>query len=126
MVSGLITSPNDHDRISSGDASRTWMYSKSAARCSRVLGKSIIYLFLLAERDAQPESLQFFHQHVERLRNTGLGQVVALHDRLVHLRATLNVVRFHRQNLLQGMRGAVGLERPHLHLSETLAAKLGL
>ena len=46
MVSGLTTSPNDQERISSGEARRTWMYSKSAARWSRVLGKSIIYWFL--------------------------------------------------------------------------------
>ena len=32
----------------------------------------------------------------------------------------------HGQNLLQGVGGAVGLQRPDLHLAEALAAELGL
>src|SRR5690606_18562144 len=64
MVSGLVTSPHDHQlrrpaissrsrslgslgpRISSGEAIRTWMLSNADALCSRVLRKSIIRLLL--------------------------------------------------------------------------------
>ena len=42
MVSGFVTSPNDQERISSGEAILIWMKSKSAERCSLDLGKSII------------------------------------------------------------------------------------
>src|SRR5690606_17120035 len=58
--------------------------------------------------------------------NAGLEGVVATDDRLVDLGATGHVVRLHRQHFLQGVRGAIGLERPHLHLAEALATKLRL
>ena len=51
---------------------------------------------------------------------------VALHDRFVNLRAAGHVVRLRGQQLLQDVRGAIRLERPHLHLAEALAAELGL
>src|SRR5262245_6544932 len=80
----------------------------------------------LTHGDLDSERLQFFHQHVERLGNAGLRKVLTLHDRLVHSAAAVHVVRLHRQNFLKHVRGAVRLERPDFHLSETLAAELRL
>jgi hypothetical protein len=37
-----------------------------------------------------------------------------------------HVVRLHRQHFLQRVGGAVGLERPHFHFAEALAAELRL
>jgi len=42
------------------------------------------------------------------------------------LHAPDRVVGLDREHLLEGVRGAVGLERPHLHLAEALAAELRL
>src|SRR6185295_3310056 len=52
--------------------------------------------------------------------------LLALDDRLVRLDAAQDVVGLDRQQLLQDVRGAVGLERPDLHLAEALAAELRL
>src|SRR5688572_21687632 len=117
------------------------MKSKSLERTSRALGKSIILSklpvneevpssfeshFVPAERHGQSKRLKLLHEHVERLRNPRLGQVLALHDRLVDAAASRDVVGLHRQDFLQRVRGAVCLERPHFHLSETLSAELRL
>src|SRR5882724_11559696 len=76
--------------------------------------------------DVERETLEFLHEHVERLRRTGLEEVFTLHDRLVDAVAALHVVGLHGQHLLEGVRGPVGLERPHLHLAEPLPTELGL
>ena len=72
------------------------------------------------------ERLQLLHEHVERLRDARLWQVLPLHDRLVHAASTVHVVGLDRQDLLQRVRGAIRLQRPHFHLSEPLAAELRL
>src|SRR5215211_6934162 len=72
------------------------------------------------------ERLHLLEQHLERLRDRGLGDVLALDDRLVGLHAPDGVVGLDREHLLEGVRRAVGLERPHLHLAEALAAELRL
>ena len=56
----------------------------------------------------------------------GSGHVVALDDGLIGLDTAGDVVGLHRQDLLEGIGGAVGLQGPHLHLAEALAAELGL
>src|SRR5664279_4737592 len=76
--------------------------------------------------DVQAERLHLLDQHLERLRDTGLGDVLALDDRLVYLHAAGNVVGLDRQQLLQGPSGAVRLQCPDLHLAEPLAAELSL
>src|SRR3712207_7512326 len=48
------------------------------------------------------------------LRDARLLDVLALDDGLVHLHAAEDVVRLDGEELLQGVRGAVGLEGPHL------------
>src|SRR5918994_1832 len=58
--------------------------------------------------DVEAEALHLLDEHLEGLGDAGLGDVVALDDGLVHLHAT------------------VGLEGPDLHLTEALAAELGL
>src|SRR5215211_3595229 len=72
------------------------------------------------------ERLHLLEQHLERLRDRGLGDVLALDDRLVGLHAPDGVVGLDREHLLEGVRRAVGLERPHLHLAEAMAAELRL
>src|SRR3990170_2464446 len=128
MVSGLVTSPQDHQyrwpwssrrsrslaslgpRISSGLAIRIWMKSKLEPRGSRALRKSIIALLpsLLAflggaQRHLEAEGLQFLDEDVERLRNPRFGEVLSLHDRLVHPAAAVHVVRLERPQ--PGVRG---------------------
>src|SRR2546426_2622273 len=76
--------------------------------------------------DVERQTLEFLDQHVERLRRAGLEEVLALDDRLVDAVASLHVVGLHREHLLERVRGAVGFQRPHLHLAEPLAAELGL
>ena len=56
----------------------------------------------------------------------GLEDVEALDHRLVDLGPAVDVVRLDGELLLQDRRGAVGLERPDLHLPEALAAEARL
>ena len=72
------------------------------------------------------ERLHLLQQHLEGLGDRRLGDVLALDDRLVGLHAPDRVVGLDREHLLERVRGAVRLERPHLHLAEALAAELGL
>src|SRR5690242_13909715 len=76
--------------------------------------------------DIEAEGLHLLDEHLEGLGDAGLGDVVALDDGLVHLHAAGHVVGLDRQQLLQGVGGAVRLERPHLHLTEALATELRL
>ena len=76
--------------------------------------------------DVEAERLHLLDEHLERLGDAGVGDVLALDDRLVDLHATGHVVGLDREQLLQGVGGAVGLHRPDLHLAEPLATELGL
>ena len=76
--------------------------------------------------DVEAQRAHFLDENVEALRNARLERVVAADDRLVDLGAAGHVVRLHRQHLLQRVGGAVGFERPDLHLAEALAAELRL
>src|SRR5262249_25430646 len=44
----------------------------------------------------------------------------------LNLRAAIYVIGFRREQLLQNVRCAVCLKRPHFHFAETLSTKLGL
>ena len=68
--------------------------------------------------------MQLAHQDVERLGHAGFDARLALHDRFIDLGAPVNVVGFRCQQLLQDVRGSVGLQRPHFHFAESLAAEL--
>ena len=76
--------------------------------------------------DVQAERLHLLDEHLERLGDAGLGDVLALDDRLVDLDAAEDVVGLDREQLLQRVGGAVRLQRPDLHLTEALATELGL
>src|SRR5688572_20620654 len=76
--------------------------------------------------DVEAQRLELLEQHLERLRDARLGDVLALDDRLVDLDAAQDVVGLDGEQLLQRVRGAVGLHRPALHLTEALATELRL
>src|SRR2546430_5261679 len=88
--------------------------------------KHDLALVLAQDLDPERKPFQLLDEHAERLRNARLERVVALDDRLVSLDAADDVVRLHGQDLLQDVRGAVRLERPHLHLAKPLASELRL
>src|SRR5579884_1713558 len=76
--------------------------------------------------DVQAQRLHFLDQDLEGLRNARLGDVLALDDRLVDLDPAEDVVGLDGEQLLEGVSGAVRLERPYLHFAEALAAELRL
>src|SRR3989338_10230037 len=117
MVSGLVTSPYDHSWISSGDASRKRMASKSTARLAGKAWESVfvddgvdillrltrvpLAHFLLfddlssfQELNVQAQAFQFADQNIERFRNVPLFNPLALDDGLVRLGPARNVVGF--------------------------------
>ena len=77
-------------------------------------------------RCSSPSPLISWHRDTERDRGAGLEDVLVLDHRLVDLGPAVDVVGLDGQELLQDVRGAVGLERPHLHLAEALAAEARL
>ena len=81
---------------------------------------------LVDDLDVQAERLHLLDEHLEALGDARLGDVLALDDGLVDLHAAEHVVGLDGEDLLEGVGGAVGLERPHLHLAEALAAELRL
>ena len=83
-------------------------------------------VLLLDELDVERQALELLHHDVEGLGQARLEHVLALDDRLVHARAAGHVVGLDGEHLLERVGGAVGLERPHLHLAEPLAAELRL
>ncbi len=101
-----------------------------------LLGGAQQVVLLLAHLDAlallgddvgvERQRLDLLQQDLERLGDRRLGDVLALDDRLVGLDAADGVVGLDGEHLLQGVGGSVGLERPHLHLAEALAAELRL
>ena len=76
--------------------------------------------------DVEAEGLHLLDEHLEALGDARLGDVLALDDGLVDLHAAEHVVGLDGEQLLQAVGGAVGLEGPHLHLAEALAAELRL
>src|SRR6478609_8026048 len=76
--------------------------------------------------DVEAQRLHLLDEHLERLRDSGLGDVLALDDRLVDLHPAEDVVGLDGQQLLERVGGAVRLQRPDLHLAEPLAAELRL
>src|SRR6478609_484050 len=76
--------------------------------------------------DVEAQGLHLLDENLEALGDAGLGDVLALDDGLVDLHAAEHVIGLDREQFLQAVGGAVGLEGPHLHLAEPLATELGL
>src|SRR5215203_972067 len=76
--------------------------------------------------DRKPQRLHLLEQDLEARRHPRLGDVLPLNDRLVALDPANPIVALYRQELLQGMRSTVRFQSPHLHLTKTLPAELGL
>src|SRR5580698_10455431 len=93
-------------------------------RCYSRRRKSLFRL--LDQFHIETERLQLTNQHVERLWNARLDGRLALDDGLVDLGAAIDVVGLGSQQLLQDVGSAVGFERPHFHLTETLSTELRL
>ena len=81
---------------------------------------------LVEDAHIQAQGLQLLDEHLERLRHARLRDVLALDDGFVRAHTAGHVVGLHRQDLLQGVSRAVGLERPDFHFAEALAAELRL
>src|SRR4051794_5506643 len=91
-----------------------------------VLGERDLLVVLIEDLGVQPEAPELLDEDLERLRDARRLDLLALHDGLVRLDATEDVVGLDGKELLQDVRGAVRLERPDLHLAEPLATELGL
>src|SRR4029079_3137943 len=76
--------------------------------------------------DVETQRLHLLEEDLEGLGDAGVGDVLALDDRLVDLHAARDVVGLDGEQLLQRVGRAVGLEGPDLHLTEALATELGL
>src|SRR5258708_9406554 len=155
MVSGLVTSPWDHDITVSGEARERRRASKfsSFSMClpclqvvqglvqlvtfevdskidrrfrKVVLGQRDLALVVGEDLDAQPQAFQLLDQDAEGLGDAGVEGVLALYDGLISLDAAYDVVRLDGQDLLEDMARAVGLHRPDLHLAQAPATALGL
>ena len=94
------------------------------------------FLFILAKLDSvaafidrfdrEAKGLKFLDQHPKRSGDARLFNGLTLHNRLVGIYTSLNIIRFDSEHLLKSMRGAICLERPHFHFTETLSTELGL
>src|ERR1051325_9246946 len=76
--------------------------------------------------EIQAKAHQLADQHVEGFRNVRLRKIVSLDDAFVQLGSPVDVVALDRQDFLEDVGRAVRFKRPDLHLSEPLAAELGL
>src|SRR6476660_3334055 len=89
-----------------------------------VLRQRDLLVVLIEDLRVEPEAAQLLDEDLEGLRDPRWLDLFALHDGFVGLDAPKDVVRFHGEQLLEDVRGPIGLERPHLHLAEALAAEL--
>src|ERR1043166_4449814 len=78
----------------------------------------------LHQFDIQTQGLQLTNQDIEAFGDARLRGRLALHDGFVDLGSSIYVIGLSRQQLLQYVGCAVGLERPHFHFAEALAAEL--
>src|SRR5262245_23207847 len=74
--------------------------------------------------DIEAKALELADQDVEGLGNARFHCSFTLHDRLVNFRSSVHVVGLGCQQFLQDVSGAVGLESPHFHFSESLSTEL--
>src|SRR6476646_7120016 len=93
---------------------------------SVVFRQGDLLLVRVEDLGVEAEAPQFLDEDLEGLGDPRWLDLLALDDGLVRLDASEDVVRLDGEQLLQDVRGAVRLERPDLHLAETLSAELGL
>src|SRR4029079_15600928 len=91
-----------------------------------VLREWDLFLVLVEDLRVEPEAPELLDEDIERLGDPRWLDLLALDDGLVRLDTSEDVVRLHGEQLLEDVGGAVGLEGPHLHLAEPLAAELRL
>src|SRR5690625_2278415 len=130
MVSGVSTSPCERERIVSAEASEMPMLLKSLETVSVfVVGKELPPIILvyhnLVDMNFETETHKLLQQYFELFGNNSFRQIFTFDDRFVNLGATLHIITLHGQHLLEDTGGSVGVECPHLHLTKTLATKLG-
>ena len=65
-------------------------------------------------------------QHVKRLGDTCLRHRLTLDDSLVSLATSVDIITLDGEDFLKDVGCAECLERPNLHLSETLTTELSL
>src|SRR5689334_24671084 len=87
---------------------------------TRVLDELNPLLVLVEHLDVDAEALQLLDEHLEGFWHARLDDGIALDDRLVGLDAPPHVVRLYGQTFLGAVGGAIGFERPHLHLAIAL------
>src|SRR5208337_2974982 len=63
---------------------------------------------------------------MERFGHTGFQYWITFYNSFIHAGPSADVVALDRQEFLQCMSSAVGLQCPHFHLTKPLAAELGL
>src|ERR1035437_2385106 len=93
---------------------------------SGVLGEADLFVVFVEDLHVEPEALEFLDENLERLRNARSLDLLTLDDRFIGLDSTHDIVRLDGEKLLKDVRRAVRFERPDLHLTEALAAELGL
>src|SRR5262245_25163133 len=69
---------------------------------SSCIVECLLGLGLVSKLDVHAKALELLDQHVEGLGGARGGRVLALHDRLVHARPSRDIVRLHREELLEG------------------------
>ena len=116
----MHTFKNDFTKKNDSIISRTFFF---IIESRHILEKG--YLRLI-QSDLETESAEFMEKHVKGFGDAGVRHRVTLDDGLVCLGAAGHVVGLDREDLLEGVGRAICLQGPDLHLTEALAAELGL
>src|SRR6185436_20862011 len=98
MVSGFFTSPNDHERILSGEAMPILIASKcsSGVNCLKRSSSPFILFSLIAfQFNVDAKGSDLLDQDIEGFRHAGVDGVLALDDVFVDLGAAIHVVGLH-------------------------------
>ena len=83
-----------------------------------------VAMFRRLQALAQCKGLEFFDKNFERFRNTRIGDIFTFHNRFKGLDTSYNVIRFYREDFLEGVCSTISLQSPHFHFTETLTAEL--
>src|SRR4029078_8096151 len=89
---------------------------------SFVLRHSDLYASLF-QLNVQCQTTDLVAEHLKAGWCAGFERVLAFDHRFINLGAAFDVVALHGEQLLQDVRGAIGLQRPDFHFAEPLTAK---